>query len=67
MGAYAGQTGIDAGWRAKIGLEEITRELLDAVRAKRSGVLEAKFAGTSPKGGPACATVPLLDQGWHVT
>jgi hypothetical protein len=66
MGAYAGQPGIDAGWRAKIGLEGITRKLVDAVRAKRAGVLEAKFAGTSPKGGPACATVPLLGEGWHV-
>jgi hypothetical protein len=66
MGACAGQVGIDAGWRAKIGLEGITQELLDAVRAKRAGVLEVQFAGTGPKGGPACATVPLLGEGWHV-
>jgi len=67
MGAYAGQAGLDAGWRAKIGLEGITRKLLDAVRAKPSGVLEMKFAGTGSNGGPACATVPLLGEGWHVT
>ncbi len=67
MGAYAGQPGIDAGWRAKIGLNGITRKLLDAVRAKPAGVLEVKFAGTGPKGGPACATVPLLGEGWQVT
>jgi hypothetical protein len=66
MGAYAGQAGIDAGWRAKIGLEGITDKLLNAVRAKRSAVLEVKFAGTGPKGGPACATVPLLGEGWHI-
>ncbi len=66
MGAYAGQAGIDAGWRAKIGLEGITQKLLDAVKAKRDGVLEVQFAGTGPKGGPACATVPLLGDGWHV-
>jgi len=29
-------------------------------------VLEVQFAGTGPKGGPACATVPLLGDGWHV-
>jgi hypothetical protein len=66
MGAYAGQAGIDAGWRAKISLEGITRKLLDAARAKRAGVLEVQFAGTGPKGGPACATVPLLGEGWRV-
>jgi hypothetical protein len=64
IGAYAGQVGASAGWRAKIGLEGISRKLLLA--AKRSGVLEVEFAGTGPKGGPACATVPLLGAGWHV-
>lgn len=66
MGTYAGQTDIDAGWRAKIGLEGITRELVEAVRKRGSGRLAVEFAGTNPKGGPACATVPLLGQGWHV-
>lgn len=66
MGAYAGQTGMAAGWRAKLSLEGITRKLLDEAKAKRAGVLEARFAGTGPKGGPACATVPLLGDGWHV-
>jgi hypothetical protein len=67
MGAYAGQPGIDAGWRAKIGLEGITRKLIAEVRAKRAAVVEVQFAGTGPKGGPACATVPLLGEGWHIT
>ena len=66
MGAYAGQVGAPAGWRAKIGLEGISHKLVKAVQAKRSGVLEVQFAGTGPKGGPACATVPLLGSGWHV-
>ena len=67
MGAYAGQVGIDAGWRAKIGLEGITHKQLDAVKAKRAAVLEVQFAGTGPKGGPACATVTLLGRGWQVS
>ena len=66
IGAYAGQVGISAGWRAKIRLAGISRKLVAAVKAKRSGVLEVEFAGTSPKGGPACATVPLLGAGWRV-
>ena len=65
IGTYAGQTGTDVARRAKIGLEGITQELLDAVRAKRAGVLEVQFAGTDSKGGAACATVPLLN-GWYV-
>jgi hypothetical protein len=67
IGAYAGQVGATAGWRAKIGLEGISRKLIEAVRAKRSGVLEVQFAGTGPKGGPACATVSLLGAGWRIS
>lgn len=66
IGAYAGQAGASAGWRAKIRLECISRELILAMRAKRASVLEVEFAGTGPRGGPACATVPLLGAGWHV-
>lgn len=66
MGAYAGQVGAPAGWRAKIGLEGIDQELLTEVKAKRSGVLEVQFTGTGRNGGPACATVPVLGKGWHV-
>ena len=40
IGSYAGQVGA-SGWRAKISLEGITRKLIDAAQAKRSGVLEA--------------------------
>jgi len=67
MGAYAGQVDAPAGWRAKIGLEGISHKLIKAAKAKGSGVLEVQFAGTGPKGGPACATVPLLKPGWHLS
>ena len=66
MGAYAGQADAPAGWRAKIGLEGISQKLIKAAKAKRSGLLEVQFAGTGRKGGPACATVPLLGAGWEV-
>ena len=65
MGAYAGQAGALEGWRAKISVEGINRKLVEGVKAKRS-VLEARFAGTAKKGGPACASVPLLGAGWSV-
>ena len=66
IGAYAGQFGALAGWRAKVRLDGITRKLVEAAKSKPSTILEVQFAGTSPKGGPACATVPLLGDGWHV-
>lgn len=66
IGTYAGQTGTDVARRAKIGLEGITRKLLDAVNARRAGVLEVQFAGTDSKGGAACGTVPLPGSGWYV-
>ena len=66
IGTYAGQAGTPVGRRAKIGLEGISRKLLDAASAKRSGVLQVEFAGTDRKGEPACATVPLLGPGWVI-
>jgi len=66
IGAYAGQIDTPIARRAKIRLEGITRKLIAASKAKRSGKLEVQFAGTDSRGGPACATVPLLGKGWHV-
>jgi len=66
IGTYAGQIDTDVARRAKIGLGGITLKLLEAVRAKHAGVLEVQFAGTDSKGGAACATVPLLGNGWYV-
>lgn len=66
IGAYAGQLDTPIARRAKVRLEGITRKLIAAAKAKRGGMLEVQFAGTDSKGGPACATVPLLGKGWHV-
>jgi hypothetical protein len=66
VGSYAGQPGAPASGRAKVSLEGINGELLDSVHAKRSAVLEARFAGTARDGGPARASVKLLGDGWHV-
>lgn len=66
VGSYAGQAGAPFNGRAKVTLEGITRALIDAVRRSPSGVLEAQFAGTSPRGGPSLASVSLLGDGWHV-
>jgi hypothetical protein len=67
VGSYAGQLGAAASGRAKISLEGINRKLLDDAKLKRSGVLEARFAGTARDGGPSRASVPLLGDGWRAT
>jgi hypothetical protein len=51
--------------RAKIPLGGITAAMVSAVRATPGTVLEARIAGTDRRGGPACATVPLLN-GWEL-
>jgi hypothetical protein len=65
-GTYAGQA--DSCWsrRAKVPLAGITWELIEEALAKSGTVLEARIAGTAGDGGPACATVRLLDGGWRV-
>jgi hypothetical protein len=66
IGTYAGQTDTCVARRAKVSLEGISAKLIAAVRSRRRGVLEARFAGTDSKGGAACASVALLDKGWYV-
>ncbi len=65
-GTYAGQA--DSCWsrRAKVPLASITWELIEEVLLKSSAVLEARIAGTAGDGGPVCATVRLLDDGWKI-
>jgi hypothetical protein len=65
-GRRAGQA--DSCWdrRAKVSLTGITRELVESVRQHPGARLEARIAGTGRDGGPACATVPLLDGGWRI-
>jgi hypothetical protein len=65
-GTLAGQA--DSCWirAAKVPLSGITWPLIQAALAAPGAVIEARIAGTARDGGPACATVPLLDHGWSV-
>lgn len=65
-GKRAGQ--VDSCWdrRAKVSLTGITRQLIESLATHPGARLEVRIAGTGPDGGPACATVPLLDGGWRV-
>jgi hypothetical protein len=66
VGTRAGQP--DSPWnrRAKVPLGGITAAQLTAARSTRDVVLAARIAGKAKDGGPACATVPLLDGGWRL-
>jgi hypothetical protein len=64
-GTLAGQPGSPWTRRAKVGLWTITPDLIDAVRTGAASGLEARINGCAGNGGPACATVPLLEGGWR--
>jgi hypothetical protein len=65
-GTLAGQFGSCWTRRAKIGLESLTWAAVNQVAASSGAFLQSRFAGVGRDGGPACATVPLLDKGWVV-
>lgn len=66
VGTLAGQA--DSGWtrRVKVPLSGITPELAKRVRGSRNARLAARVWGTGRDGGPVCASVKLLDDGWRV-
>ena len=64
-GTRAGQVASCWNRRAKISLAGITRAQVARALANSDSLLESRIAGTSRDGGPACATVPLLD-GWRL-
>jgi Family of unknown function (DUF5990) len=65
-GTSAGQAGSCWTRRAKVPLAGISWELIGQVLARPAAVLEARIRGTGKDGGPACATVPLLEGRWLV-
>jgi hypothetical protein len=65
-GKHAGQMHTLWDRRAKIKLQSISWKLIDEVLDIPDAVLEARFNGVGRDGGPACATVPLVDGGWRI-
>jgi hypothetical protein len=65
-GTYAGEKGSCWSRRAKVSLASITVQAINQLEQAPGSVLEASIAGTGPDGGPACASVPLLGDGWCV-
>ena len=65
-GAIAGDA--TAAWqrRAKIPLPSLPPALVAELARAPDAVLEARVAGKARDGGPAAASVPILDGGWRV-
>lgn len=66
-GRKAGQRGTPWDRRAKVHLAGITLRLVESALSRDGKLVEARIAGTASDGGPVCATVPLLGDGWHLT
>jgi hypothetical protein len=64
-GRYANEAALPWNRRAKVHLRGIDWPLVREAQA-RGAALEARIEGTARDGGPACATVPLLDGGWRL-
>jgi hypothetical protein len=66
-GTSAGQA--DSCWtrRAKVPLTGIGWRLIERALAGTDTLLEVQIGGKAKDGGPACATVPLLDDGWRIS
>ncbi|MDQ6888070.1 MAG: DUF5990 family protein [Gemmatimonadota bacterium] len=65
-GKRAGESASCWDRRAKVPLRTITAALLAELGAAPGGVLEVRVAGRAGDGGPACASVPLLGEGWRI-
>ncbi len=65
-GRRAGQQSSCWDRRAKVPLQGITKALLEGALGRDDVVLEARIAGIAGDGGPACASVPLLGDGWRL-
>lgn len=65
-GTYAGDPGSCWSRRAKVPLSEITEDLVRRLEQTPHSRLEARIAGKARDGGPACASVAILDAGWRV-
>jgi hypothetical protein len=65
-GTLAGQA--DSCWtrRAKVALHMLNWATVERAAAAEGNLLQARIVGVARDGGPACASVPLLDAGWII-
>ncbi|CAN5694742.1 hypothetical protein BH10CYA1_BH10CYA1_04690 [soil metagenome] len=65
-GTLAGDENSDYQRRAKIKLGSITETQIAEVERMPTKRLSASISGIAKDGGPACATVPILNKGWTI-
>lgn len=65
-GTYAGQADSPWGRRAKVPLTALGPALVAEALARPGAAFVGAIDGRARDGGPAAATVPLLDDGWHL-
>lgn len=65
-GKHAGQQHSCWDRRAKVPLTGITKAQIEETLTTPGAVLEARIQGIGRDGGPACATVPIMGEGWQV-
>lgn len=65
-GSYAGQADAAFGRRAKVPLAGLSGAVVAAALAQAGSVVAGAIDGRARDGGPAAASVPLLDDGWRV-
>ncbi len=66
VGKRAGQPFSPWDRRVKVPLEGIPGDMLREAAASSGMVLAARIHGRAKDGGPACASVPLLGDGWKL-
>ena len=66
VGEYAGQKNTSWARRVKIHLSGISWQQVEQVLAAPNGKLVASYEATDKKGGPSCASVPLVSGGWSI-
>ncbi len=65
-GEYAGQKNTEWARRVKIHLSSISWQQVEQVIKGSKRKLVASYQATDKVGGPSCASVPLLGEGWLV-
>jgi hypothetical protein len=65
-GTYAGQADSPWGRRAKIPLTELRGSLVLKALRRPGSMIVCTIDGRGKDGGPAAATMPLLDDDWHL-
>lgn len=66
VGEYAGQKNNEWARRVKINLSSISWKQVEQAMKSSKSKLVASYQATGKDGGPSCASVPLIGDGWYI-